>query len=232
MPLDERSDGFQLCVLDDDVIARLDVDPLGGSGSGSVKVDENRHLRSVRQFSQDDRFAGADRNVAVECRTAGSGPLPVVGFSDRDRFQNVEVPVARKSVFSAAEQAARVEVLVVSRRDEDDVSVFENDVLLGEVDRFVFCEPEWDPNGILLVAVAALRDLLGVCPASRLLPLLLRRRLELLRWRLPLLSKLRSHLLNWHLHRSCLAGGTSGLRDVASAIEQFLEWSLNDSTDG
>ena len=60
VPFDEGSDGFHLCVLHNDVVARLYVDPFGGSCPGSVEVDEDRHLRPVRQLSQDDRFAGAD----------------------------------------------------------------------------------------------------------------------------------------------------------------------------
>ena len=146
VPFDERSDGFHLCVLHNDVVARLDVDPLGRSRAGSVQVDENRHLSSVRKFSQDDRFAGADRNVAVQRRVACLASGTAVRFGDRDGFQNVEVAVTRERVFAAAEQASGVEQFVVSRRDENDVAVFQDDVAFAEVDGFVLLKAQWDAN--------------------------------------------------------------------------------------
>ena len=143
VPFDEGSDGFHFCVLDDDVVARLDVDPLGSPRAGAVEVDQDWYLSPVRQFANDDGFAGADGNVAVQCGCArASAVLLVIRFGDRDGFQNVEVAVARKRVLAPAEQATGVEVFVVSRGDEDDVAVLQNDVTFAEVDCFVLIQSQ------------------------------------------------------------------------------------------
>ena len=133
----KRTHGFQLRVLHEDVITGLNVDPLSGVATSSVQIHQDGNLGPVGQLSQDHCFAGADGDVAVQCRTART-LLRILGlFCDGNRFQNVDVAVAWQCVFAASQQAAGVKQLIIASRDENDVAVVQGHVRLADLRGFV-----------------------------------------------------------------------------------------------